>query len=494
MQEPGIEESGMDKSGMNQSGMDQSGRERVVIFATESREVAGQPGVDEMGTGETQNAARPNNIPPSHPPYTVGADLPHEGPPVAYCQQCGMGLTATSMRQVGSGIFCKPCATGRQAQDTGWAPVPIADSVPSDTPPATAPNPVLAGWLGLIPGVGAMYNGQYAKSVVHLVIFVVLLSLGDNLNWVFYWFVWGWIFYQGFEAYHTALARRNGLPLPNPFGLNDLADRLGFFPSGVFGREQVRPMPPPSPTGYASHTGPFRAQAASQYASPTSPTTPSPSGSFTAAAGGPGSASSPFVAPGFAGASNPSGVPGTAASAQQASAAGAAPYTPTFTGVPPAQPAPINPLSHAARFPGGAVWLIGLGALFLLGNILPSWRVDGRWLVPILLAGIALWVGSRRVVALRDTQPLFPLSGARPDFAAVLVGPVLLLTVAVLLALQDAHVIPLRHSWPALLIFWGALLLLSRARQLSPETYGAPVGTSSEPNAAAPSAEGMSPR
>ena len=38
------------------------------------------------------------------------------------------------------------------------------------------------------------------------------------------------------EAYHTAKARRDGTPLPNPFGLNDLSERLGFgkaWPSGV---------------------------------------------------------------------------------------------------------------------------------------------------------------------------------------------------------------------------------------------------------------------
>ena len=36
---------------------------------------------------------------------------------------------------------------------------------------ASAPNPGLAALLGLIPGVGAMYNGQYAKGVIHLIVF-----------------------------------------------------------------------------------------------------------------------------------------------------------------------------------------------------------------------------------------------------------------------------------------------------------------------------------
>ena len=48
-------------------------------------------------------------------------------------------------------------------------------------PPSTGePNPGLAALLGFIPGVGAMYNGQYAKGIVHLIIFAVLVSLADE--------------------------------------------------------------------------------------------------------------------------------------------------------------------------------------------------------------------------------------------------------------------------------------------------------------------------
>ncbi len=58
-------------------------------------------------------------------------------------------------------------------------------------------------------------------------------------------------------------------------------------------------------------------------------------------------------------------------------------------------------------------------------------------------------------------------AGAAPDFAGLaegLVGAVVLLTVAILLALQNASLVPLRHSWPAVLVVWGALLLVGRAR------------------------------
>src|SRR5579875_2558140 len=162
-------------------------------------------------------------------------------PITGFCQQCGRALTAQARRQVGSGIFCEPCASVRRAQAAGWQPV--NPGAPSPAYPASEnsgePNPALAGFLGLIPGVGAMYNGQFAKAAIHLVVFVVLVSLADNLNWVFWWLVWGWIFYQAFEAYHTARARRDHLPLPNPFGWNDLGERMGFT--------WTAPVPPPDP-------------------------------------------------------------------------------------------------------------------------------------------------------------------------------------------------------------------------------------------------------
>ena len=108
------------------------------------------------------------------------------------------------------------------------------------------PNPGLAALLGFIPGVGAMYNEQYAKGIVHLMVFAVLVSLASDVNDIFGLFVIGWMFYMVIEAHHTARARRDGTPLPNPFGLNDLSERLGFgkaWPSGVRRHRRTRNGP-----------------------------------------------------------------------------------------------------------------------------------------------------------------------------------------------------------------------------------------------------------
>ena len=96
---------------------------------------------------------------------------------------------------------------------------------PFVAPPPGAPSPGLAAVLGLIPGVGAMYNGQFLKGLVHVVIFAVLVSAA-HVYGIFGLFIAGWVFYQVFEAYHTAKARRDGEPLPDPLGLNELSNTV----------------------------------------------------------------------------------------------------------------------------------------------------------------------------------------------------------------------------------------------------------------------------
>ena len=57
---------------------------------------------------------------------------------------------------------------------------PIASPYTAPTPPPVNPaqthtHPGLALFLGFIPGVGAIYNGQYAKGLVHAVVFGLLV-------------------------------------------------------------------------------------------------------------------------------------------------------------------------------------------------------------------------------------------------------------------------------------------------------------------------------
>ncbi len=119
-------------------------------------------------------------------------------------------------------MYCEPCLAARMSP-----PPAGSQAMPSADLSGLHAHPLLAGLLGFIPGVGAMYNGQFVKALAHVLIFAVFVSLSDK-SFVFGLMVAAWIFYQVFDAAQTAKARRDGLPLPNPFGLNDLGAKLGM--------------------------------------------------------------------------------------------------------------------------------------------------------------------------------------------------------------------------------------------------------------------------
>lgn len=363
---------------------------------------------------------------------------------VGYCQECGRPLSALSLRRVGNGVFCFPCAAQRQTAAGGWQAV-HAGPYPGAMPPPTGqagPNPRLAGFLGLIPGVGAMYNGQYAKGAMHLVVFVVLVTLADNLSGAFYWFVWGWVFYQAFDAHHTARARRDGTPLPNAFGWNELGERLGFT------RPVSEAAPPPPTAAYGTYTPPATPPEWPGYNPPPPPSaTP---GTYAAYAPEPVS-ENPYT--------NPYTSPFPAPEPPPTRPATSTPYEPTYVGPVPATVPGAPTITTSRRFPLGALWLIGLGLLFLLGNLLPAWHISGPWLAPVLLVALAGWSALRRLEQARSA----PAGSAGAAIARALGGPLLILTVAVLLTLQAAHIASMQHTWPVLLVVWGFVLLVRRA-------------------------------
>ena len=57
-----------------------------------------------------------------------------------------------------------------------WRPAPSRPVSSGTTGSWDTPSPVLAFLAGIIPGVGAVYNGQYAKGVVHALVWGGLLS------------------------------------------------------------------------------------------------------------------------------------------------------------------------------------------------------------------------------------------------------------------------------------------------------------------------------
>lgn len=118
------------------------------------------------------------------------------------------------------------------------------------------------------------------------------------------------------------------------------------------------------------------------------------------------------------------------------------------------------------RFPTGAVWLIGLGLVFLLATLEPDWHVRFGRILPFFLMALAVWVFTRRVTA-GGRYRLFPGDGDQTGYNARLMcglrWPLILFTVGLLLALQAFDVVRLGRTWPILFIVLGATLLVERS-------------------------------
>jgi hypothetical protein len=173
---------------------------------------------------------------------------------VAYCRTCGKALCEDCKRDVMGAIYCEPCIAARLQGSTAGATVPGAVPLPPMSIPG-APNPVMAGILGFIPGVGAMYNGQFVKAFAHVLIFVMLIIAANNISEVFGVLIAFFVVYMAFEAYKTAEAKRHGLPTPDPLGLDKMfgiqesqVHSSGIPPLGsAAAYSSISPQPQPTP-------------------------------------------------------------------------------------------------------------------------------------------------------------------------------------------------------------------------------------------------------
>lgn len=163
---------------------------------------------------------------------------------VGYCRACGKGLDAPNARHMNGTIYCEehvPLANAGGDPSSPWTaagyragasppPLPTAGAAPSG-------SPVLAFLLGLIPGVGAIYNGQYAKGFIHVVIFGLLVSIVSSgaaagMEPLFGLMIAGFTFYMPFEAYHTAKKRQSGQTVDEWSGMVALRHGSSRVPAG----------------------------------------------------------------------------------------------------------------------------------------------------------------------------------------------------------------------------------------------------------------------
>jgi TM2 domain-containing membrane protein YozV len=144
-------------------------------------------------------------------------------PASAFCRTCGRALCPLCQRTADGTVFCQDHVpvpfTGTAQSGSGTNFSNPYTQAPPQAAYTTAPvqtSPALAFILGFIPGVGAIYNGQYIKGLVHAVIFGVIVTLissnDEGATVPFLAIMLGaFVFYMPFEAYHTAKKRQMGI-------------------------------------------------------------------------------------------------------------------------------------------------------------------------------------------------------------------------------------------------------------------------------------------
>ena len=117
----------------------------------------------------------------------------------AYCRTCGKPMCAECTRSVHGVLYCEDCL-GKMASG--------APMLPTNTP-----SPLLAAVLGFIPGLGAIFNGEYVKGIIHIAIFAGIIAMLHNplsagMQTFFGISLGCFYFYMPIEAYRTARTRQ----------------------------------------------------------------------------------------------------------------------------------------------------------------------------------------------------------------------------------------------------------------------------------------------
>lgn len=146
-----------------------------------------------------------------------------------YCRHCGKAMCGECSHKVRDVLYCEDCL----AQQVGLPPAVATTGSPATAaspavyapPPAPAAlsghSPVVAFLLGFVPGLGAVYNGEYNKAIVHIVVFGgIILGLNSDLGEFTHDFLVFLLcifpFYMAIDAVRSAKVKATGEPLADP--------------------------------------------------------------------------------------------------------------------------------------------------------------------------------------------------------------------------------------------------------------------------------------
>jgi TM2 domain-containing membrane protein YozV len=164
-----------------------------------------------------------------------------EADATGFCRNCGKPMCAVCVRPVRDVLYCEDCLAGVMGLPSGASeqqpanPPAVASASYYNDPNAAlppppmpvvqtgaGPNAALAFFLGFLPGLGAFYNEQFGKGIIHLAIFLFLFILGvdgavsggaEAALWLCIAGLW---VYMPIDAYRTAKAKQAGMALNDP--------------------------------------------------------------------------------------------------------------------------------------------------------------------------------------------------------------------------------------------------------------------------------------
>ncbi len=143
----------------------------------------------------------------------VHSEVPAQG----FCRNCGKAMCEVCKRDVRGILYCEDCLATTVSARVAAAP--------------SGPSPALAAVLGIVPGLGAVYNGEYMKALIHVLLFGTLIAMveGSGSEEFLVPLMIAFIFYMPVEAYRTAKARLEGRIPTSLFG-----DVPGGQPIGAY--------------------------------------------------------------------------------------------------------------------------------------------------------------------------------------------------------------------------------------------------------------------
>jgi len=124
------------------------------------------------------------------------------------------------VRPVKDVLYCEECLANVMGLSSPQAP---AEASPAGLPAAipSKGNPGVAFLLGMIPGLGAIYNGEYNKALIHIVVFAAIIvglssDIGGGGEVALSFVLAGFIFYMAVDAMRTVKARNAGEAVQDP--------------------------------------------------------------------------------------------------------------------------------------------------------------------------------------------------------------------------------------------------------------------------------------